>query len=234
MSLLSWAGLTSDPEQDAANKAADQKTAAGQRAEIALSNYRQSSRNQYNKLLNARFAPYQGTNDRMAAAGLSGMHADLSAEANPVTLRDTGVGAAQGSNYLGYNTPGQGGGVPVHHNGLVEYLNGTALDPTTADRNQQLDQKYQNWLHNGGAGAQARGAQYRTSRGDQQVVDAEGGAPQGTGEGIPRYNPAGDNQPNGNYTPNQFYSNQAPLSTPYPQAQVRPAPQQQMSFFPRR
>ena len=180
MSVLSWVGLTSDPEQDAANKAADQKTAAGQRAEVALSNYRQTNRDQYNRLLNARFAPYQGVNDRMAAAGLSGMYANLSPDANPVTLRDTGVGAAQGSNYLGYDTKNPGTGVPTHHTGLVEYLNGTALAPTSDARNQQLDQKYDQWLRNGGQGALNRGAQYRTSAGDQHVVDVEGGPPTGT------------------------------------------------------
>lgn len=44
MTLMSWLGLQDDPEQTAANKAADQKTAEGRKAAIALSNYRQSNR----------------------------------------------------------------------------------------------------------------------------------------------------------------------------------------------
>src|SRR6185436_3096858 len=190
MTLWSWLGLADDPEQTAANNAADQKTAEGQKAAIALSNYRQSNRNQYNNLLNARFAPYAGVNNRMAAAGLSGMQANLSPEANPVTLRDTGVGAVKGSNYLGWDDSPQGGGVKTHHTGLVEYLNGTALAPTDAARDAQLDAAYQNWMRHGGAHAQNNmGSQYRSTRGDQHVVDVEGGMPTGTGEGIPAFKP---------------------------------------------
>lgn len=235
MSVLSWLGLQEDPEQVAANKAGEQKVAEGRKAAIALSNYRQSSRNQYNKLLNAKFAPYAGVNSRMAAAGLSGMHADLSPEANPVTLRDTGVGAAQGSNYLGWDDAPTGGGVKTHHTGIAEYLNGTALAPTTPERDAQLDAAYQNWMRNGGAHAQNNmGSKYRSSRGDQHVVDVEGGMPTGTGEGIPTFRPGGD-QPKGVYTPNEYYSRQQPPMQQQGNAPLMSAGRSvPTSFFPQR
>lgn len=234
MSVLSWLGVQSDPEQDAANKAADQKVAEGRKAAIALSNYRQSNRAQYNRLLNARFAPYAGVNNRMAAAGLSGMQADLSPEANPVTMRDTGVGAVAGSNYLGWDEKPAGGGVGTHHTGIVEYLNGTALAPTSPERDAELDANYQKWLRNGGSYAQNQmGSQYRSSRGDQHVVDVEGGMPTGTGEGIPTFKPGGD-QPHGLYNPNEYYSRPQPQMMQQGNAPLMSAGRSvPTSFFPK-
>lgn len=128
MSVWSWLGLTSDPAQDAANTAADRKVAAGKSAAIALENYRQNARDQYHNLLTQRMAPYQAYSNRLAALTGTGMStAGLSASENPLSLRDTGVGAPVGSNYAGWTDTDPTTGQQVTHQGIGAYLNGTAL-----------------------------------------------------------------------------------------------------------
>jgi hypothetical protein len=128
MSVWSWLGLTSDPAQDAANTAADRKVAAGKSAAIALENYRQNARDQYHNLLTQRMAPYQAYSNRLAALTGTGMStAGLSASENPLSLRDTGVGAPVGSNYAGWTDTDPTTGQQVMHQGIGAYLNGTAL-----------------------------------------------------------------------------------------------------------
>lgn len=128
MTLWSWLGLTSDPAQDAANAAADRKVAAGKDAAIALENYRQNARDQYHNLLTQRMAPYQAYSNRLAAMTGTGMStAGLSASENPLSLRDTGVGAPVGSNYAGWTDVDPTTGQQVTHQGIGAYLNGTAL-----------------------------------------------------------------------------------------------------------
>lgn len=128
MSLWSWLGVTSDPAQDAANTAADRKVAAGKNAAIALENYRQNARDQYHNLLTQRMAPYQAYSNRLAALTGTGMStAGLSASENPLSMRDTGVGAPVGSNYAGWTDTDPTTGQQVTHQGIGAYLNGTAL-----------------------------------------------------------------------------------------------------------
>src|ERR1700744_5005078 len=126
MRVWSGMGLASEREKDAADKAAAEKVAAGKQAAIAISNYRQNARDQYNKLLNNEMAPYQAYSNRLAALTGTGMStAGLSANANPLTLADTGVGAAQGSNWTGW-TDTDARGNEIVHQGLEAYQNGTA------------------------------------------------------------------------------------------------------------
>jgi len=131
MSVWSWLGLTSDPAQDAANKAADQKVKQGKSAAIALENYRQNSRDQYHQLLTREMAPYQAYSNRLAALTGTGMStAGLSASENPLSLQDTGVGAPEGSNYAGWTDKSGPNGQTVVHQGIGSYLNHTNVPET--------------------------------------------------------------------------------------------------------
>lgn len=134
MTLWSYLGLADDPNETRANDAQDAKVRQGQQAAVALSNQRQASRDEYHSLLGAQMAPFQAYSNRLAAAYGQGMSTSgLGAEDNPLTLRDTGVGAAQGSNYTGYDehTPGNGRNshVTIHHVGIGETLDGTGHAP---------------------------------------------------------------------------------------------------------
>lgn len=177
MSLWSWLGVTSDPAQDAANTAADRKVAAGKDAAIALENYRQNARDQYHNLLTQRMAPYQAYSNRLAALTGTGMStAGLSASENPLSLRDTGVGAPAGSNYAGWTDTDPTTGQQVTHQGIGAYLNGTALPehrgmaPPPDQRNAQ--DKMMGFLNgqdlNGHYGA--NGVQYHQ---DPAIVNAD-------------------------------------------------------------
>lgn len=126
-------GGPSDAEKaQAAAEAA--KVEQQRQAAIALSNYRQTSRSQYHNLLTNETVPYQDYSNHLAGmTGGGGMSTKgLSAAENPVSLADTGVGAAQGSNFTGWDDKydtGKGGYAThhtVHHTGIGEILNGTA------------------------------------------------------------------------------------------------------------
>lgn len=135
MSLWSWIGLTKSDEEKQAESAYANQIATGQQAAIALANDRQTQRDQYHNLLTAETAPYQAYSNRLAAGWGAGMStAGLSANDNPVTLRDTGLGAPVGSNYVGWSTSPNGGmeatpATPdagtIEHLGIQDQLNGT-------------------------------------------------------------------------------------------------------------
>lgn len=116
-------GGPSDAEKAAAAANAEHIQNAKNNA-IALENYRQNSRDQYHNLLTAETTPYQGYSNTLAAMTGSGMStAGLSASENPLSLRDTGVGAPEGSNYAGWST--YDGRRTVQHQGIGAYLDGT-------------------------------------------------------------------------------------------------------------
>lgn len=122
-------GGPSDAEKAAAAASAAH-VANGKQNAIALENYRQSARDQYHRLLTAETTPYQAYSNRLAAGWGQGMStAGLAANENPLTLRDTGVGAPTGSNYAGWweDTPdATGRPMPTHHQGIGAYVNGTS------------------------------------------------------------------------------------------------------------
>ena len=200
-------------DEEKAQKAAEAaKVQAGRDASIALSNYRQTSRDQYHRLANARMAPYQAYSNRLMAGWGQGMStAGLSESENPVTLRDTGVGAAAGSNYAGWDDtsgqvqPGGKPGMVVHHTGIGEYLDGTAQAPGSVDNNV-----YSGMYGDGGGAA--------TSKFHKSYVDAPGAGIQNQRDSTNRF--------------------AAPMGAPPPQflpqgGGMQRAPQP-MSFFPRR
>lgn len=127
-------GGPSQAEKDAAAAAAAHSK-QGHESAVALENYRQSARDQYHKLLTAETTPYQGASNWLAAMTGTGMStAGLAANENPLTMRDTGIGAPEGSNYTGwYSTgpvPGRLQGYAssnqtIHHQGLGAYLDHT-------------------------------------------------------------------------------------------------------------
>lgn len=115
-------------EQKAADAANAAHIANGKQSAIALENYRQSARDQYHNLLTAETTPYQGYSNRLAAGWGTGMStAGLSANENPLSLRDTGVGAMEGSNYSGYTTNDGLNGAPVRHQGIGAYVDHTDI-----------------------------------------------------------------------------------------------------------
>lgn len=135
---MAWFGLYKSDDEKRADAAADAKIAQDKQNAIALSNYRQTSRDDYNRLGQNEFAQYSPYMARLAArygTSMPGM------PLGPVSLADSGVGAAQGSNFTGWDTSQQHvnpiTGQPVarrdvvHHTGISEYLNGTGLAPGT-------------------------------------------------------------------------------------------------------
>lgn len=125
MSLLSAVGLKKSDEEKRAEAADDAKVRSDNANAIVLANYRQTSKNQYDRLKNNRYAPYAGVNAYAQAAHIPGMSGP---QESVVSLQDTGVGAPQGSNYAGYDEDSHGPNGPagnftgtrVHHAGIGE------------------------------------------------------------------------------------------------------------------
>lgn len=101
---------------------------------ITLENYRQASRAQYHQSMLNQMAAHQGGSN--ALASITGGHAQMPTSGqswaeDPLTLAQTGIGAPTGSNYAGWDErtagDGMGGHVVIHHQGIGDYVNGTAL-----------------------------------------------------------------------------------------------------------
>jgi hypothetical protein len=132
-----WLDNSADEAAAAAKKAEQAKIAQERNNAIALSNYRLNSKYQYDQLKNDRYAPYAGYSQRLQSAFGQGMSGP---QRSAVSIADTGVGAAVGSDAAGWDedtnqhfeNAKNGGilrGTSVHHTGYNEYLNGTAHAP---------------------------------------------------------------------------------------------------------
>ena len=104
----------------------------------AYSNKRQADRDMYADALNNRAAMYQGAMNMLGASGGATPNVSgFSRENNPLTLRDTTIGATAGSNATGWSgaSPGIGpGGVKLRSPGtygIIDYLNGKPYDPAS-------------------------------------------------------------------------------------------------------
>lgn len=176
---MAWFGLYKSQDEKDADKAASDKVAQDAKNAVVLSNYRQTSRDQYNRQRQGEYSHYSPYMARVSArygTSIPGM------SNGPVTLADTGVGAAPGSNFTGWddltakNLPGGAhSGTVVHHTGIGEYLDGTGNIPGTPYYTKQAEH---------GGGGFGSGTEYSGTRHFSGVtVDAVPGG--GVTENVP-------------------------------------------------
>lgn len=125
-----------DNEDIARSTAAAKIPKAMGQAGAAYSNKRQFDRDFYANSLAQRAASYQGAMNMLGASGGATPNiAGLDPQNNPLTMRMTGVGSTQGSNYNGWRDQRDKEGGPRYGgtNGIGAYLDGTNFGEGTFD-----------------------------------------------------------------------------------------------------